>query len=386
MRDNFPQLKNSDLIYLDSAATTLKPQSVIDAISHFYATDYGTVHRGIYSLCQKSTHLYMEARQKVQHFIHAKKPEEIVFTKGTTEGINLVAHSFLKENDTVLITEIEHHSNIVPWQLLEKQKNIKIEVVKVLDSGDLDLDDLELKLKNRPKLLSLAHISNAIGTQHNIKAICHLAHIYGTYVLVDGAQSIAHIPIDVQDLDCDFFCFSSHKMYGPTGIGVLYGKYDLLEQMDPFLGGGDMIDHVTFEKTTFGIPPLKFEAGTPPIAQAVGLGAAIDFLEQNKAHTMAPYAEQKLKEIDCQIIGSPQKRGELISFIVPQIHSLDMATLLNQKNIALRSGHLCAQPALKRFLHEQALRISFGIYNSSEDIDQLIDAIQSIQNKLKIKL
>jgi cysteine desulfurase/selenocysteine lyase len=381
MRDNFPQLKSSNLIYFDSAATTLKPQSVIDAITHFYSNEYGTVHRGVYSLCHRATQLYNNVRQKASQFINARSDSEIVFTKGTTEGINLVANSFINEGDTILVTEIEHHSNIVPWQLAAQRKKAHLKIVKVLDSGEVDLEDLEDKLKSRPKLFSLAHISNTLGVMHPIEEICKLCHAYGTCVLVDGAQSIAHIPIDVQKLDCDFFCFSAHKMYGPTGIGVLYGKEHLLEQMPPFLGGGDMIEQVTNEQTTFAKPPLKFEAGTPPIAQAIGLGAAIDFLKTYPSPNLVSYAEPKLKEMGLEILGSPKARHNLISFCHPQMHSLDIALFLDLKHIAVRSGHLCSQPALKRFGKEHVLRISFGLYNTQQEVDQLINELDLIFKK-----
>ncbi|NGX30871.1 MAG: Cysteine desulfurase [Chlamydiae bacterium] len=379
MRKYFPQLENTDLIYLDSAATTLKPKVMIDAITQFYAHEYGTVHRGVYQLCQKATTLYQDARQTIKDFIHAESEDEIIVTKNTTEAINLVASTFIKPKDHILITEIEHHSNIVPWQLVCQKIGATLDVVRVLDSGDLDLEDLEKKLKKHPKLFSLAHISNTIGTKHPIHQICKLCHAHNTHVLIDAAQSIANTSIDVQQIDCDFLCFSGHKMYGPTGIGILYGKKELLNAMPPFLGGGDMIESVTNTHTTFGPLPLKFEAGTPPIAEMIGLKAAIDFIKTHKTESLTNYALEKLQTVDgIKILGAPRERGELISFVHEKYHPLDIATLLDTKNIAIRSGHLCAMPALKRFFLDRACRISFGLYNTKEDIDQFSKALKNV--------
>lgn len=389
VRKDFPFLETG-LIYLDSAATTQKPQSVIDAMAHFYANEYATVHRSIYTASINATEKYCNARSKVQNYINAKAVEEVVFTRSTTEAINLVAHSFtrafLKPGDAVLISNMEHHSNIVPWQLVLKERDIELRVLSVKSDGTFDLAAFERALTPKVKLISITHLSNLTGIIFPIEQIIALAHKRGAKVLVDGAQVAGHFPIDVQALDADFYAFSAHKMYGPTGIGVLYGKLSLLEAMPPFQGGGDMIESVSFENTLFQPPPLRFEAGTPPIAQVIGFGAAIDYITdlgqdtlRAWEETLTQYALATLQEIDTlHIIGSTTApRGTLIAFTIEGCHPLDIATLLNLQNIAVRSGTLCTEPALRFFGTDAALRASFGIYNTIEEIDALKRVLES---------
>ncbi len=364
------------LVYLDSAATTLKPQSVIDATSQFYAEKYGTVHRAIYQLSSEATAHYTHVRDQVRDFLNARTSQEIIFTKGTTESINLVAFSFgeafIRPGDEVLITALEHHSNIVPWQLLCERKGAILKVVPLLQD-QLDLETFEQLLSPRVKIVSIAHISNVLGCINPIKTIIDTAHGVGAKVFIDGAQSAPHIPIDVQALGCDFFAFSGHKIYGPTGIGILYGKKEILDQMPPYQSGGDMIQTVSFEKTTFQDPPLRFEAGTPLIAQVMGLGAALDYLEHHSKiaeyeASLIQHAQKLLREIEgVQMLG--QNPASLITFHVEGVHPLDLATLLDLKGIALRSGHLCAQPLLKHFGLTSGLRLSVAPYNTLEEIE-----------------
>jgi len=393
-RSDFPMLKQKmhgkPLIYLDSAATTLKPQAVIDAISDFYAENYGTVHRAVYQLAGQSTANYDAVRSQVQRFLHAKAPEEIVFTKGTTEAINLVAFSFgqafIQPGDEILISAMEHHSNIVPWQLLCERKTAHLKIIPLRENGELDLQAYEKLLSPRTKLVAIAHISNVLGIVNPIKAIIDAAHRMGAKVFVDGAQSAPHLKIDVQAFDCDFFAFSGHKIYGPTGIGILYGKKELLEQMPPYQGGGDMIQTVTFEKTTFQPPPLRFEAGTPMIAEVIGLGAALTYikshgLDQIHAYesSLMKHALQKLAQIkEIRILGSLENRSSLITFTIEGIHPLDAATLLDLQGIAIRSGHLCAQPLLHHFGCTEALRISLASYNTLEEIDFFCQSLENV--------
>jgi len=393
-RDDFPMLKQMvherPLVYLDSAATTLKPQSVIDAISGFYSENYGTVHRAVYQLAGRSTANYDAVRSQVQRFLHAKSPEEIVFTKGTTEAINLVAFSFgqafIQPGDEILISAMEHHSNIVPWQLLCERKKAHLKIIPLRENGELDLQAYEKLLSSRTKLVAIAHISNVLGIVNPLKAIIDAAHRKGVKVFVDGAQSAPHLKIDVQALDCDFFAFSGHKIYGPTGIGILYGKQELLEQMPPYQGGGDMIQTVNFEKTTFQPPPLRFEAGTPMIAEVIGLGAALTYIQSHGLDQIHAYesslmkhALQKLTQIKgIRILGSLENRTSLITFTIEGIHPLDAATLLDLQGIAVRSGHLCAQPLLHHFGCTEALRISFASYNTLEEIDFFCQSLENV--------
>ena len=394
VRNDFPMLKKTmhgkPLVYLDSAATSQKPQQMIDTLADFYANHYATVHRAIYDLSVYATGAYHQARLKGQKFLNAKHPEEILFTRGTTESINLVAHSFCKAfiqpGDEILITEMEHHSNIVPWQLVAEEFKATLKIVPILDSGDLNIAALKAMLSPRTKILALTHISNVLGTINPIKTIADLVHQAGACLLVDGAQAAPHLKIDVQALGCDFYVFSGHKLFGPNGIGILYGKKDLLEKMPPYQGGGDMIEHVTFEKTTYNALPLKFEAGTPIIAEAIALGSAIDYFtaiqtEEMHAHELSllKHAEAGMKKIPhLHIVGHPQERGSLICFHVDGIHPLDLGTLLDFKGIAIRTGHHCAQPLLQRLNLNACARASFAFYNTLEEVDYFLKSLQEV--------
>ena len=387
MKEDFPIFKDSALVYLDSAATAQKPQSVIDAISHFYAAEYGTVHRAVYKLAAHSTEKYNAVREKVRQFLNAEHREEIVFTKSTTEALNLIAATFpFQPGDEILISEMEHHSNIVPWQLACARTGAQLKVIPISDTGEILIDAYKKLLLPRTKLVSVAHISNVLGTLNPIAEMAALAHAHGAKIVVDGAQSVAHLPVDVQKLDVDFFAFSGHKAYGPNGIGVLYGKKTLLEMLPPYQGGGDMVETVTFEKTTYQKPPLKFEAGTPQIAEVIGLGAALDYLNRiglskigAHEHKLLQEATQKLLEIPgLRILGTAPNKSAIISFVIEGIHPLDLGTLLDVRGIAVRTGHHCAQPLLRRFGLNAATRVSFGIYNTSEDIGALIRALKEI--------
>jgi len=384
IRDDFPILKQN-VIYFDSAATSQKPQVVIEVMNHFYANEYATVHRGVYALSANATQKYNEVREKIAQFINAERPNEIVFTKGTTDSINLVALTYpIGKNDEIIISEMEHHSNIVPWQMLCERTGAILKIIPVNDRAELDLEIYHSLLNSRTKLVSIAHIANSTGTINPIETIIKMAHAHGAKVLIDAAQSAAHLPIDVQRLDADFLAFSGHKMFGPTGIGVLYGKYELLEKMPPLQGGGDMIEQVTLEKTTYAKPPLRFEAGTPSITQVMGLGAAIDYIEQigleNIAqieHQLLEYATAKLIEIpDLRIIGTAERKAGIISFVIEGVHHLDLAVFLDLEGIAIRSGHHCSQPLMKRFGVPGTNRISFAPFNTLEEIDMLISALQ----------
>lgn len=399
IRNDFPmlakQMHGKPLIYFDSAATAQKPNAVIDAISDFYRDHYGTVHRAIYQLATRSTEDYQKVRQKVREFIHAAKDEEVIFTRGTTDAINMVAYSFgkafVKEGDEILISAMEHHSNIVPWQLLCEDRGATLKIIPMNEKGELLLDEYEKLLNPRTRLVAVTHLCNSLGTVNPIKEMIAMAHQAGAKVLVDGAQSAPHINIDVQELDVDFFAFSGHKLMGPTGIGVLYGKYELLNQMPPYQGGGDMIDSVTFEKTTYNSLPLKFEAGTPMIAEVMGLGAAIDYIEsigidaiQQWEHELLSYATAKMEEIPgVRIIGQASNKGALISFTIEGIHPLDLGTFLDLRGIAIRTGHHCAQPVMQFFKVPATARISFAFYNTIEEIDHFISSLQEIIKLLK---
>lgn len=391
---DFPMLQKKvhgkPLIYFDSAATALKPRSVIDAISRFYEEEYGTVHRAVYTLSLASTALYSSVRKQVQQFLNAAHEEEIIFTKGTTEAINLVAASFgkafLKPGDEVIISEMEHHSNIVPWQLICEEKGAVLKVIPITDGGELDLEAYRTLLSARTKIVAVTHMSNALGTINPIKNIIAMAHEWGAKVLIDGAQSAPHIPVDVQDLDADFFAFSGHKAFGPTGIGVLYGKRELLDKMPPYQGGGDMIAHVSFEKTTYQALPLKFEAGTPMIASVIGLGKALSYIEAvGKVNSMRYeedllfYATQQLQTIPhLKIIGTAKHKGPIISFVISGIHPSDLGVLLDLHGIAVRTGHHCAQPLMQRFNIPGTVRLSFAPYNTIEEIDFFIKSLKDL--------
>ena len=390
-RSQFPILKQKvrgfDLHYLDSAATCLKPSCVLDAVAEYYNEHTSNVHRGTYKFSAVATKKYEEVREKVQAFIGAQSKEEIIFTKGTTESINLVAQSFgsmvLDENSEILLSTMEHHSNIVPWQLISEKTGAKIKVLPIDESGSISLDDVEKMLSDRTKIVGITHVSNALGTVNDVKKITDLAHNYGAKVVVDGAQAVAHLPVNVGELGCDFYAFSAHKMYGPTGVGVLYGKKELLNSMPPFLGGGDMILSVSFEKTTYARVPYKFEAGTPNISGVLGFGAAIDFLtkvgfEKIEKHEdeLLQYATQKLSRIPkLKMIGTAPNKKAILSFIIEGIHPHDISTIVDCKGVAIRAGHLCAQPVMAAYKIPSLSRASLGIYSNEEDIDALCSAL-----------
>lgn len=392
VKQDFPMLEQQmcgkPFVYLDSGATAQKPKSVIDAITRFYSEGYATVHRGVYEHAIVATEKYSEVRRNVQTFLHAEHEEEIIFTRGTTESINIVALCYGRESirggDEILITEMEHHSNIVPWQLLCEEVGATLVVAPMNDNGELILEEFQKKLSPRTKIVSICHMSNLLGTINPIYEITRMAHEVGAIVVVDGAQSAPHLTIDVQALDVDFFAFSGHKLYGPTGIGILYGKKELLEKMRPYHGGGDMIQEVTFAKTTFQPAPLKFEAGTPPIVEVIGLGAAIAYLSQfdikevmQHEHNLLTCATQKLKQIEgLTIYGNAKEKGSLISFSLEGVHTLDLGVLIGLKGIAIRTGTMCAGPALHHFGVQTAARISFGLYNTEEDIERFIQALE----------
>jgi cysteine desulfurase/selenocysteine lyase len=399
VRKDFPMLQKTmhgkPLVYLDSAATSQKPQQMIDTLNDFYSNHYATVHRAIYDLSVYATHGYHQARLKAQELLHAALQEEIIFTRGTTESINLVAQSFCKafvqSGDEILITEMEHHSNIVPWQMAAENFKAILKVVPLLESGDLNLEALKSMLSERTKIVAVTHISNVLGTINPIKTIADMVHTSKAALLVDGAQAAPHLKIDVQALDCDFYVFSGHKLFGPNGIGVLYGKKELLEKMPPYQGGGDMIQQVTFEKTTYNTLPLKFEAGTPIIAEAVALGSAIDYFtsihtSDMQAHEQALLhrAEEGLRKIPhLHIVGQPEKRGSLLCFHVDGVHPLDMGTLLDLKGIAIRTGHHCAQPLLQKLKLTACARASFAFYNTLDEIDYFLDSLKEVIVTLK---
>jgi len=394
VREQFPifrrTIRGKQLIYLDSAATSQKPQSVIDAEREFYERYNANVHRGAYRIAEEATAAYEAAREKMARFLNAPSKDCIVFTRGTTEAINLVAYSWgwanLKEGDEILLTEMEHHSNIVPWQLIAQRTGAKIKVVPITDDGLLDMDAFERLLTERVKLVAVTHVSNVLGTINPVREICQKAHEVGAVVLVDGAQAAPHLPVDVQAIGCDFYALSGHKMCGPTGIGVLYGRKELLEAMPPFLGGGEMIRTVTFERTTFNEVPYKFEAGTPPIAQAIALGAAVDFLtsigmEKIRAHEieLTSYALERLQEVSgITVYGAapPEQRGGVIAFNLNDIHPHDLATFLDAYGICIRAGHHCAQPLMRRLNVAATARASFYLYNTPDEIDTLVEALK----------
>lgn len=394
VRKDFPMLSKTmhgkPLIYFDSAATAQKPQSVIDAMTHFYQEQYGTVHRAVYELSVHATEQYQKIRQKTASFLNAAFPEEIIYTRGTTESINMVAYSFgkafIKPGDEIVITEMEHHSNIVPWQILCEDRKAVLKVVPINDRGELLMDEYKKLLNAKTKLVAVAHVSNALGTVNPIKEIVSLAHAAGAKVLVDGAQSAPHMSIDVQDLDADFYVFSGHKLYGPTGIGILYGKKSLLEAMPPYQGGGDMIESVTFPKTTYNVLPMKFEAGTPMIAEVIGLGAAIDYvngvgIERMHRHELKllEYATAEMLKIKgLRVIGTAKEKGAIISFVVDGVHPLDLGTMLDLRGVAIRTGHHCAQPAMRHFGVTGTARVSFACYNTLEEVDHFVEALRGV--------
>ncbi len=394
IRSEFPILNREvyghPLVYLDNAATTQKPLCVLDAMRDEYLNANANVHRGVHYLSQRATELHEQARETVRAFINARSSSEIIFTRGTTESINLMASSFveafMKEGDEVIVTEMEHHSNIVPWQMQQERRGIKIKVLRIDDSGQIILDGIDDFFTPKTRLLSICHVSNVLGTVNPIAELVRKAHQRGVPVLVDGAQSIPHMKIDVQAMDCDFFAFSGHKMYGPTGVGVLYGKVEWLEKMPPYQGGGEMIATVSFERTTFERPPLKFEAGTPDYIATHGLAVAIDYIERIGLDRIAAherdltrYCMEQLRTIEgMRLIGEAPEKDAVVSFLVGDIHHLDMGTLLDRLGIAVRTGHHCAQPLMQRLGILGTVRASFALYNTREDIDALVAAIRRV--------
>ncbi|PCJ62547.1 MAG: cysteine desulfurase CsdA [Planctomycetota bacterium] len=396
IKKQFPSLDqmvhDKPLTYLDSAATTLKPKIVLDTIASYYGKQYSTVRRGLYKLSENTTIAYETCRRHVAKFINAASEKEIVFTSGTTDSINLVAASFgrkfIEKGDEVIVSAIEHHANIVPWQIICEEKGAQLKVIPVNDNGELMIDEYKKLLSDKTKIVAVGHVSNALGTINPIKEMIDLAHEKNIPVLIDGAQSAPHIAIDVQALDCDFYAFSGHKIYGPTGVGVLYGKYEILEKMPPYRSGGDMIETVTFEKTTYQEPPYRFEAGTPPIVEVIALSSALDFLEEvgldnihDHESELLAYATEKMLEIKgLQIIGTAKEKTSVISFVMQEAHPHDIGTILDSEGIALRSGHHCAMPIMERFKVPATARVSFGIYNTKEDVDTLIKGLHQINS------
>ena len=394
IRKDFPILSRTvygrPLVYLDNAATTQKPLCVLDAMREEYLNVNANVHRGVHYLSQQATDLHEAARETVRQFIHAAKTEEIVFTRGTTEAINLVVSSFadgmMREGDEVIVSTMEHHSNIVPWQLQAARKGIAIRVIPINDQGELIMDEYERLFNERTRIVSVAHVSNVLGTVNPVADIIRIAHEHGVPVLIDGAQSAPHTKIDVQAIDCDFFAFSGHKMYGPTGVGVLYGKEEWLDRLPPYQGGGEMIESVTFEKTVFERLPFKFEAGTPDYVATHGLATAINYLEQIgmdaiQAHErdLTRYCMERMMEIDgMRLFGTAPDKDAVVSFLVGDIHHLDMGTLLDRLGIAVRTGHHCAQPLMDRLGILGTVRASFALYNTREEVDALVEGIQRV--------
>ena len=393
-RPDFPLLSREvhgrPLVYLDNAATTQKPRTVLEAMDGLYTTCNANVHRGIHTLSQEATALHEAARERVRAFLNARSTAEIIFTRGTTESLNLVASSFaeafLHEGDEVILTVMEHHSDIVPWQLARDRRGFTLRVVPMDDEGRLDLEAYAALLNERTRLVCCCHVSNVLGTVNPVREMARMAHDAGAYFLVDGAQSVPHFPVDVQELDCDFLAFSAHKLYGPTGVGVLYGKEELLERMPPYQGGGEMIARVTFEKTTFERLPFKFEAGTPDYVGTHGLAAAIDYVAGIGLDRIAAYEDQltrhamaRMREIeDMQFFGTVEGKTSVVSFNVGQIHPMDLGTLLDHLGFAIRTGHHCAQPLMARCGVEGMARVSFALYNTVEEIDRFVEALQRV--------
>ena len=395
VRRDFPLLARTingrPLVYLDNASTSQKPQCVLDTLHDYYAHTNANVHRGVHSLSQEATEAYERARERVRRFLNAAEAREIVFVRGTTEGINLVAgtygRQFIGADDEVLISEMEHHSNIVPWQILCEQRGAKLKVIPINDRGELIFEEYERLLSPRTKLVAVGHVSNALGTVNPVKKIIARAHEQGVPVLIDGAQAVPHFPVDVQELDCDFYAFSGHKVFGPTGIGVIYGKAEHLERMEPYQGGGDMILSVTFEKTIYNEIPYKFEAGTPNVADAIGLAAALDYLNGIGFAAIEPYeddlldyATQSLLAIDgVRLIGTARRKAGVLSFLIDGVHPHDAGTVLDQEGIAVRAGHHCAQPVMEHFGIPATVRASLAFYNTREEIDALATAVRKVQ-------
>ncbi|MGB1316865.1 MAG: aminotransferase class V-fold PLP-dependent enzyme [Flavobacteriales bacterium] len=395
IRAQFPilerEVNGKQLVYLDNGATSQKPKSVIDAISHYYELENSNIHRGVHTLSQEATSAYEDVRKKVQKFINAEHDHEIIFTSGTTGGINLIANSFgeklVRKGDEILITAMEHHSNIVPWQMLCERNGAKLKVLPISKQGEIDIEEYKRLIGPKTELISLVHVSNSLGTINPIKEMIEIAHSQDIPVMIDGAQAIHHTPVDVQDLDADFYAFSAHKMYGPTGVGVLYGKEELLNDMVPYQGGGDMIKNVTFEKTIYNDLPHKFEAGTPNIAGGIGLGAAIDFInsigfefiERHEAE-LSRFATSQLKGIkNLRFIGTAEKRAGLVSFVLDGIHPYDTGVILDKLGVAVRTGHHCTQPVMNFFEVPGTVRASFAVYNTKDEIVKLVEGIERVQ-------
>ncbi len=397
-RFHFPllrrQVNGKPLVYFDNAATSQKPQVVIDAIMKYYHEENSNIHRGVHYLSTKATEAYEVARTKVQNFINAKSMQEVIYVRGTTEAINLIAATYgrvhVNEGDEVIISAMEQQSNIVPWQILCEEKKARLRVIPINDAGELLLDEYERLFSDRTKIVAITHISNALGTINPVKRIVEMAHRRNVPVLVDGAQAVPHMKVDMQELDCDFYAFSSHKMFGPTGVGVLYGKKDLLETMPPYQGGGDMIKSVTFEKTIYNDLPYRFEAGTPNIEGGIGLGAAIDYMNGMDLNAVGAYERElldyatgKLLEIPgLRIIGTAREKASVISFVLEGIHPHDIGTILDYEGVAIRTGHHCAQPVMKRFGIPATARASFAFYNTKEEVDVLVKAIHKVKEVL----
>lgn len=394
IRRDFPILSTTvydrPLVYLDNAATTQKPLCVLDSMRHEYLNANANVHRGVHYLSQQATELHEAARETVRRFINAGKTEEVVFTRGTTESINLVASSFceefMKEGDEIIVSVMEHHSNIVPWQLQAARRGVAVRVIPMNDEGELDMEAYAGMFTERTKIVSVAHVSNVLGTVNPVREMIRIAHSHGVPVLIDGAQSTPHFKVDVQELDCDFFAFSGHKIYGPTGIGVLYGKEEWLDRMPPYQGGGEMIESVTFEKTVFQSLPFKFEAGTPDYIATHGLAVALDYvndigLENISSHEreLTSYCMEQMRSIDgIALFGTSEHKDAVVSFLVGDIHHLDMGTLLDRLGIAVRTGHHCAQPVMQRYGIQGAVRASFAMYNTREEIDALVEGVRRV--------
>lgn len=399
IRKEFPVLerkvKGKNLVYFDNAATAQKPKVVINALIDYYQHYNANIHRGIHSLAEEATAAFEATRDTVKEFINAKYREEIIFTSGVTEGINLVAATWgrqnIKEGDEIIISAMEHHSNIVPWQMLCLEKKAKLKIIPVDDNGELVMDEYEKLITSKTKLVSIVHASNSLGTINPVKKIIEIAHQHNIIVLVDGAQSSVHLDIDVQDMDCDFFVISSHKIYGPTGVGVLYGKKELLEEMPPYMGGGEMIKDVTFDKTTYNDLPYKFEAGTPNIADTVAFKAALDFVNEvgkdnirKHEEVLTKYAMDKLRKIDgVRLIGTAKHKTSVVSFIVDGVHPQDMGILLDNYGIAVRTGHHCCQPLMNRFEIPGTIRASFAMYNTKEEVDELVKGVEKAIKMLR---
>ena len=394
IRRDFPilaqEVHGKPLVYLDNAATSQKPQSVLDTLNRYYTTENSNIHRGIHYLSEQATADYEESRSKIRRLLNASDDREIIFVRGTTEGINLVAGSYgranVGEGDEVIISAMEHHSNIVPWQILCQERGAQLRVVPINDDGELMVDEYERLLGPRTRLVSMVHVSNSLGTINPVRRVIEMAHSRGVPVLVDGAQSAPHMNVDVQDLDCDFFAFSGHKLYGPTGIGVLYGKADLLESMPPYQGGGDMIKSVSFEKTTYNALPYKFEAGTPNIAGTIGLGAAVDYVSsiglesiESYEHELLEYGTKALSSISgLRLIGTAREKAGILSFVLDGVHPHDIGTILDSEGIAVRTGHHCTQPVMERFGIPATARASLAFYNTREEIDALVKGIDKV--------